>query len=359
MAEIRINTGKIRSNIRKISALLKKHDIQWSLIVKILGAHRETLAQILDEETIEDIQSIGESRISGLKAIKSVRPDIRTMYIKPPAINQAENVVKYADISLNTSLDTIIALNKAAARQKKKHGVIIMVEMGELREGVLRSEVIDFYKKVFKLPHIEVKGIGTNLGCMYGIQPTFDKLIQLSMLKELIELRFKRKLPIVSGGSSITLPLVSKKIIPAGCNHLRIGEAAFLGTSPFDSRKFKDLSDQAFEFRAYIIELEQKLNAPDGVQCDAGVGHASEFDDEKLIPSYKAIVDFGTMDVDSDSLTPKKKGIEFVGTTSDMTVYSLGSSDKGFKVGAPLKFKLDYSGVARLMNSKYITKICV
>ena len=45
----------------------------------------------------------------------------------------------------------------------------------------------------------------------YGIEPTYDKMIQLSLYKQLIESKFDKKLDLISGGSSITLPLVKKK----------------------------------------------------------------------------------------------------------------------------------------------------
>lgn len=356
MAEIHINTKVIKSNIEKLSAYLDKNNMQWSLIVKILGGHRNTLENILDKETLKNVHSIGDSRISGLKTIKSINPELITMYIKPPAITQVDNVAKYADISLNSTFSTIEALNDASRKLRKKHKVIIMVEMGELREGVMRDEIISFYKKVFKFPYIEIIGIGTNLGCMYGIQPTYDKLIQLRMLKELIEVKFRRTIPLVSGGSSITLPLIGKKMIPKGCNHLRIGEAAFMGTSPFDNRKFRDLSENAFEFRAHIIELIKKSNAPDGIISDGNIGHAKDFENDMSEPVYKAIMDFGMLDVDVKNIKAKKNDVVFVGTSSDMTVYSLGTEDRGYKVGSTVKFKPDYTGVARLMTSKFISK---
>jgi len=359
MAEIRTNAQNIKGNIRKLSEYLNKHNIKWSLIVKILGGHKDVLSAILDKEVISGMHSVGDSRISSLRAIKSINQDITTMYIKPPAINQVDNVIKYADISLNTSLPTTEALNASAKNAGKTHKIFIMVEMGELREGVLRENVINFYNSVFDMPNIEVIGIGTNLGCMYGIQPTYDKLIQLSMLREIIEVKFGKKIHFVSGGSSITLPLIGKKMIPAGCNHLRIGEAAFMGTSPFDNKRFKDLSEDTFEFKANIIEMRRKSNTPDGVIGDGNIGHTNDTEVHEDHTAFKAIMDFGLIDVDAANIKPKRKNVVFVGTSSDMTVYSIGENDDKLKVGDSLKFRPDYTGVARLMTSKFITKTVV
>jgi predicted amino acid racemase len=165
---------------------------------------------------------------------------LRTMYIKPPSPKNVKEVVTYADISLNTSLSTILALNDEAKRQNKIHQVIVMIEMGELREGIKREGLIPFYKKIFKLSNLEVVGIGTNLGCMYGVQPTYDKLIQLVLYEQLIEAKFNRNLELVSGASSITMPILERGKVPSGINHFRIGEAAFLGTSLWITNRFWD-----------------------------------------------------------------------------------------------------------------------
>ncbi|MBT3935198.1 MAG: alanine/ornithine racemase family PLP-dependent enzyme [Bacteroidetes bacterium] len=362
MAEIRVKTKAIIGNIEKLYKILSKHDIQWTLVVKMLSGNDGILTKILNAPEIDKIHSIGDSRLSGLKKIKQIRPDIKTMYIKPTPIQFAKTVVEYADFSVHTSFTAIKAISAAAVAQKKQHKIIIMIELGELREGIMRENLIEFYNNVFELPNIEIVGLGTNLGCMYGIEPTYDKMIQLSLYKQLIEARFNKKLDLISGGSSITLPLI-KKQFPKSVNHFRIGESIFMGVSPLDGKKFESLSIDAFEYSATIIELEEKESIPDGVISDANVGHTSDevHDADDFSKSFKAILDFGSIDVDHTELIPKDKSIEFIGTTSDMTVYELGTNKKPngqpkYKIGQKVRFTPSYMAVARLMNSKYIEK---
>ncbi len=357
MAKLKIHTDRVINNIKKINDLMEKHDKQWTLVTKVLGGHKETLKKILNSEELLRTHSIGDSRVSSLKNIKKIRPDLVTLYLKPPGKSYIKNVVKYSDISLNTDYSTIKALNEESKRQKKKHRVMIMIEMGELREGVVRDKFLDFYEKVFKMSNINIIGLGTNLGCMYGIEPTFDKLIQLSLYKQLIESRFNKKLKLISGGSSITLPLLKKNKVPKAVNHMRIGEAVFLGTSPLTTKKFSTLSTNAFEMYSHIVELEKKESRPDGVIGDGNVGHAElSSDSEKLKNEFKAVLDFGVVDVDVKTIKPKNKNVNFIGTTSDLTVYSLGKNSRNYKTGDYIKFNPSYMAVARLMNSKFIEK---
>jgi predicted amino acid racemase len=362
MAELEINSKKIIENIAMMNSLFSDHGIEWSLITKILSGHKATLEKILLTDEIKKVHSIGESRLTNLKQIKEISPDIVTMYIKPPAPELAEDIVANANISLNTSLETIKQLNKAAKKLKKVHRIIVMIELGELREGVVRENVENFFKSVLELSNIRIDGIGTNLGCMYGVEPTYDKLIQLSLYKQILESRFNIKLNLISGGSSITLPLIKQGKIPKSVNHFRLGEAVFLGLTPLTGERFEDLNTDIFTYKSNILEIEEKEYIPDGVLSEGNVGHSSDFDQYEVHDkSYKAILDFGILDVDVNEISAMNDDVSFIGTTSDLTVYDLGKNlnskrEKKYKVGDKLHFHLSYMGVARLMNSKFVEK---
>ncbi len=362
MAELVINTKKIQNNIKVLSTYFEEHNIEWSLVTKVFSGDKEFLKKVLTDDVIENINSIGDSRLTSLKNLKEVNPNMRTIYIKPPAKVYVDEVVKYADISLNSSYNTIKALNAAAKKNGIVHEIIIMVELGELREGVQRSELMDFCEKVFELSNINVIGIGSNLGCMYGVEPSYDKLLQLSLYEELISAKFNRDLKLVSGGTSITLPLIENKTIPKDINHFRVGEAAFFGISPLNNEQFMDLSIDTFEFRANIIELEEKKIVPEGVISDGNIGHSAEFNEEdQSETSIKAILDFGLLDVEKDDIESIDNDLKFVGITSDMLVVDIGNNKtkegkKKYSIGDKIKFKPNYMGVARLLNSKFIEK---
>lgn len=363
MAELIIHTEKIKQNINYLNTYFKEHHIEWSLITKVFSGDKTFLKTILTKEVVENINSVGDSRLTSLRNLREVLPNVRTIYIKPPAEIYADEVVTYADISLNTSLTTILALNEAAKKQDKIHKIIIMIELGELREGVNRKDIMAVYKKVFELSHIDVIGIGSNLGCMYGVEPTYDKLVQLSLYKQLISTKFNRELKFISGGTSITLPLIENKSIPKDINHFRIGEAVFFGISPLDGKPFKGLHTDTFECYANIIELQKKSLVPDGNIGDGSIGNTIDFSENVATDSsYKAILDFGLLDVDKNDIETDDSAISFVGITSDMLVIDVGTNitqtgETKYKVGDKIKFTPNYMAVARLLNSKFIDKV--
>jgi len=158
------------------------------------------------------------------------------------------------------------------------------------------------------------------------------------------------------------LPLVENNAVPSDINHFRVGEAVFFGISPLDNKQFKNLSIDAFEFTANIIELEEKKIVPDGIISGANIGHTIDFDKEDITEtSTKAILDFGLLDVDQNDIEFIDKELEYVGITSDMLVIDIGKNKtkeghKKYKIGDKIHFKPNYMAVARLLNSKFIDK---
>ncbi len=196
MAFITISSSKLKENFEYLSKLFEENKIQWGVVSKVLCGNRLYLEQLLKLKPPQ----VMDSRVSNLKMVKTLDPEVETVYIKPPPKRSIKSIVRYADISLNTEFATIRLLSKEAENQNKVHKIIIMLELGELREGVMRDDFVDFFEKVFKLPNIEVVGIGTNLTCLYGVLPNSDKLIQLSLYNQLVESKFERTIPYVSGG---------------------------------------------------------------------------------------------------------------------------------------------------------------
>ena len=328
--------------------------MEWGTVTKILCGNKDYLQVLMDL----GIKEVHDSRISNLKTIKGLSSDVQTCYIKPPAKRSIPNIVRYADASMNTEYYTMKLLSDEAVKQGKTHKVIIMIETGDLREGIMGDHLIDFYEKVFELPNLEIIGLGTNLNCLHGVMPSQDKLIQLSLYKQIIELKFNRKIPIVSGGTSVTIPLLMNHQIPAGINHFRIGESLYFGADLFEERTIPGMHDDVFELFAEIIEITEKPTVPIGELAANPSGDITEINPEEYgRTSYRAILDIGLLELDPKFLImDEEMKFEVVGASSDMLVLDLGTNSKQYKVGDVVPFRLKYMGVLGLMNSDYIEK---
>ena len=75
--------------------------------------------------------------------------------------------------------------------------------------------------------------------------------------------------------------------------------------------------------------------------------------------SFKAILDFGELDVDHDNLIPEDPEIRFFGNSSDLTVYDLGDNPRHYSTGDVIRFRRKYMAVAKLMYSRFVEKVLV
>lgn len=353
MAHLELHKDKLRHNYEFLDKLFKKNNVKWGLVTKMLCGNRTYLKEIIDLGA----DQLFDSRISNLKTIKSISKEVETVYIKPPAKRSIKSIVKYADMSFNTDLETIMLLSEEAGKQKKVHKVLIMIELGDLREGVMGEDLINFYSEIFRLPNIEVVGLGANLNCLNGVMPTQDKLIQLSLYKQLIEATFNVKLPLVSGGASITIPMLMKQQLPFGLNHFRVGETLFFGNNLITGKTIKGMRSGVLKFYGEIIELSEKPMVPVGPLGTNVAGETPHINEEDYgKTSWRAILDFGLLDIDPKDIRPVNKQLEFTGASSDMLVYDLGDRKYNYKVTGTVAFVLNYMGALNLLNSNYITK---
>lgn len=354
MAYLKLYRDRLRKNYELLDAWFAGNGIEWGVVTKLLCGNRTYLKELVDL----GVKEMHDTRISNLKAIKELAPHVQTVYIKPPAKPRIPNVVKYADVSFSTDLDTIKGLSAEAVKQQKHHKIIIMIEMGDLREGVMGDHLIAFYAQVFELPGIEIIGLGTNLNCLNGVMPSTDKLIQLSLYKQLIEARFDRVIPWVTGGTTVTVPLLLNKELPKGVNHFRIGEALFFGADLFEGGTLPGMESDVFKFFAEIIELYEKPVVPTGRQQENPSGIIPQFDEaDRGRTSFRAILDVGLLDVNPSYLTPDDDNAKIIEASSDMLVVDLGEDPREHKVGSRMSFSLRYMGALSLLNSRYIDKV--
>ncbi|MDX1684536.1 MAG: alanine/ornithine racemase family PLP-dependent enzyme [Saprospiraceae bacterium] len=353
MAFINLYRDKLKHNYKFLDDLFREHNIDWAVVTKLLCGNEIYLKEVLDL----GVKEVCDSRLSNLQKIKEINPDVQTVYIKPPPARSISTVVKYADVSFNSESSTIELLSNEAVKQNKTHRITIMIELGDLREGIMGEHLIDFYKKIFELPNIEIVAIGANLNCLHGVMPSQDKFVQLALYKQLIETTFKKKIPWITAGTSVTVPLLYRKQVPKAVNHFRVGETLFFGANLITGETIEGMKSDIFELFAEIIEITKKPTVPIGEFGENVAGEVFEVKDEDYgKESYRAILDIGLLDISPDYLIPDDPAIQIVNASSDMLIVDLGQSKKDYKVGSLLPFKLKYMGALAILNSNYIEK---
>ncbi len=354
MNRVTIDLQGLRHNIRVIRSWMKKHEATWTIVTKVLCGHTDTLRAL----QLLGIRSMGDSRLANLQAIEKIIPDFESWYLRVADMSSVRDVVGLADVSLNSEIEVINSLNEQARQLNKTHRIIIMIELGDLREGILPGSLIRFYETVFDLSNIEVIGIGANLGCLAGAVPNIDQFTQLALYRELLELKFQRRMQLISAGSSAVIPMLLEGKLPKAINHFRIGEAIFLGTDIVNGGTLPELRDDAIILEAEIAEIKEKGLVPLSETISMT---PFEFDQahEDFSPGqrgYRALVSVGQLDTEINGLTPVDSGYHIAGASSDVTVVNIGDEPGGLEVGETIRFRPNYAALLRLMSGKYIGK---
>lgn len=298
------------------------------------------------------LEIVGDSRIENLKRLEEIK--CRKMLLRIPMESHAAEVVKYSDISLNSEIETIRLLSKAAKRLNRRHNVILMIDVGDLREGILEEDVIGVVKEAMNLPNIRVCGIGTNLTCYGGVIPDSNNLGKLINLKRSIYENFGLNLPIVSGGNSSTLYMLLNETLPEGINQLRIGEAIVLGRETSFGRQLPNCHKDAFILKGEIIEMKEKPSVPIGKIGTDAFGKTPVFENKGIIK--RAIIALGRQDIAPEGLEAADKNITVLGASSDHLIVNITDCNSIYNVGDIIDFYMDYGCILRAMTSPYVKK---
>ncbi|MBO1626992.1 alanine/ornithine racemase family PLP-dependent enzyme [Bacillus arachidis] len=347
---MKINLSKLKHNAIMIKRLCERTNIMCFPVTKGVGAATEVIEILKDA----GFTKFADSRLQHLQKIRSMMGNsVELLLIRTPALSEVEETVLTADISLNSELCVIEALGRAAIQYGKIHRVILMVDLGDLREGMLPEQMVEVAQRVVRMQGIELVGIGANFTCFSGVIPTESSMRELAQLTELVERKIEKPLSMISGGNSSSLPLILQKKETGRVNSLRIGEAIFLGKETAYGKNIPFMYQDIFSIEAEIIEIKRKSSMPRGVIGKNAFGQVPCFEEkgERL----RAIVAIGRQDLDISGLYPLDENIEILGGSSDHLIVDITDSTI-YRVGDTITFLPTYSGMQSGMISSLVQK---
>ncbi|MBQ2062119.1 MAG: alanine/ornithine racemase family PLP-dependent enzyme [Oscillospiraceae bacterium] len=354
-----VSLPKLRANAREITSRCRARGIAVTGIVKGCTGIPEVAQAFLDGGCAD----LGSSRLEQIIRCREAGVPGPYTLVRVPGLSEIADVVRWCDASLHSEGATLDALEAECARQNRTHRVIVMVDLGDLREGFWdKDEMVDVCAHVEReLPHVHLSGIGVNLGCVGSIQPTPEKMNDLLALVARVEAAIGRKLEIVSGGATSSYTMVHWGTMPDGINHLRIGENILLGKDLQLEWHIEDmnyLAMDAFTLTAEVIEVKTKPSYPQGVFCMDAFGRKPTYTDYGI--RRRALLALGRADAaDVEMLIPREKGITVWGASSDHCIIDVTDCPREIKVGDTVDFSLAYCNLVYLSARPDVRVVCV
>ena len=344
---LEIDLDKIQHNARILVERLAVRGISITGVTKATLGSPEVASALLRA----GVSALGDSRIENIEAMRRARVPASMILMRSPMPSQVARVVTHADVSFNTELAVISKLSAAAREARRTHGIVLMVELGDLREGIMPDDLEDTVRQTLRFPNIALLGIGTNLACRNGVSPDARNMSELSALADRVEARFGLVLDVVSGGNSANLDWAFSNAETGRITELRLGESILLGREALHRRPIDGLHTDAMKLVAEVIESKVKPSLPWGAIAQNAFGETATAIDRGLVS--QTILAVGRQDTDPGGLRPPP-GIEILGASSD---HLIAASGDVLRVGAEVTFQLDYSALVRSMTSPFIAKV--
>ena len=340
---LEISRSRLRHNMEEVISRCTARGIQVCGVIKGCSGLPEVGRMFRDCGATQ----LASSRLEQIVRCRRAGVPGPYMLLRIPMESELEDVARWCDYSLESERATLDALEEACARQGAVHKAVIMADLGDLREGFWdEDEFVDACVHVERdLPHVHLSGIGVNLSCYGSIQPTPEKMGQLTALARRVEEAIGRKLEIVSGGATSSYTLVHWGTMPEGINHLRIGENILLGYDLPNLWHIEDmdyLRQDTFTLTAEVIEVREKPTYPQGEFCIDAFGRKPVYEDYGV--RRRALLALGRADVgELESLTPLDSGVTVVGGSSDHCILDVTDCPRSLQVGDTVSFALRYS----------------
>lgn len=344
---------RIEANARSVIKLCHDHGAQVACVTKVMSAHPSVVHAL--EAGGADM--IADSRILNLQSISNIGTDLPLMLLRIPAPSVAADIVRCCDYSLNSSVETLRLLSEAAVFTGVTHRAIIMVDVGDLREGVWPDCAVEVVREASKLPNLEIVGLGCNLACYGGVIPTSENMQKLVEIRDQCHKATGLPLDILSGGNSANLPLLASGGMPEEINHFRIGEAIILGRNVLDRSPWPGTRQDTFRIVAEIIEIGRKPSIPIGERGQDAFGGYTQFEDRGI--RLRAIANIGRQDVVIDGITPDDPGIIVLGGSSDHLVLDVEEAHTKVSLGDEIVFYPNYGALLAANTSPYIQKVVI
>jgi predicted amino acid racemase len=344
---IEIDLAKIAHNASDLKDLYNSKGIGIMGVTKVVCGS-SAIAEVLVNN---GIHTLADSKIQNLKGLREAGIRAQLVLLRTPALSEMDRVIQYADISMNTELSVIKSLSAAATKYDTLHKIILMIELGDLREGIMPDDIKEFIREILGLPGIEIVGIGASFACFGGVKPSEQNIRQLSLLSTEIENQFSLSLSFVSGGNSANYDWFIAAESTGNINNVRLGESIYLGREPLERKIIPGLYTDAFTFVAEIIEAKIKPSEPYGEPGQDAFGNRPRFQNSGLM--RRGILGVGSQDVLVTGLLPQAD-IDILGSSSDHTILDLKKT--GLKVGDEVRFSLNYGALLSAMTSPYVFK---
>ncbi len=252
--------------------------------------------------------------------------------------------------------DRVLLSDPGSARVLGEHApgapiqVLLTVDLGDRREGVLPDAAPAVAAELARLPGIELAGISVNFACLSGQLPSQALFRQAEDVLAAIAGDCVAEPLLSLGGTCAVQHLDGYR--PRFATEIRSGGGPVYGYDFVSGGPIAGLERTDPVLTAVVLECYHKPPAPQGPGGLDAFGHVPEVD----LPDHDAwyaMLGIGRRDIEPGGLRPLLPGVSIAGATSDV---SMLITPEPLNPGDEVEFAVDYDALVRAVTSPFVAE---
>jgi len=341
-----IDLDLVRANARAISTRLRKTGIELVGVTKAVDGEPAVGQALLEG----GCAGLADSRLPAMTRL-AARALAPLTFIRAPQPDEVETVAQVADRVLLSRPEIARGLGERAPGYPIE--VLLTVDLGDRREGVLPEHAAAVAAELAGLPHVSLAGVAVNFACLSGQLPSHELFARAEEVLGALADSCATE-PLLSIGGTCCLQYVDG-YRPRFRTELRCGVALFHGWDIVSASAIEGLEPRDPVLTATVLECYRKPPAPEGLLGRDAFGRKPDV----RLPqedAWYALLYVGRRDCEPHGMRPLIEGAWIAGMTSDVAVLV---APEPLEAGDEVSFAVDYEALVRAVTSPFVTKRCI
>lgn len=351
MPDILLNLDALAHNAQQTLACSKQWKVDVLPVLKAIASHPAAIRELRKH----GFARFGFAERTEPSLFESTQ-DVERVLIQLSPLSQASLVVAKFSRSFQSTPEALSGLDQAAAALGRTHEVLLMVDLGDGREGLRIDEVADVLDGARQLKNIRMAGFGATLACLGTRGPDEDVIRDMAWLRDLFVAR-GIGMPVVSAGGSIFCRWLDTNG-SGPITEVRVGDPFLLGEDIYLRQKLPGgpFRQDVCMITAEVLEVRTRVINP-GLR--PVLHHA---DGQETLPARpasgrraRALLDIGRFHTEVGDLVCLLPGAEMVGLSSGYMVLDVTNCRNPIAVGQQILFHPGYWAMARAFRTQTVT----
>lgn len=254
MARLWMDPARLGANVEVAVRLAAERGCNVLPVTKVIQSRPDLLSRVPGGWN----WPVADVSVANLKALDRI--DTGDKVLLRPRFSDIPGAVIHADRIFLSDPDMARAIARAreACMPGRPLDIMLMVEAGDLRDGIPLDAVSAVLADLSAEPGMRLEGLAVNFGCLAGVLPGEPVLARVAEACRQLRLSSGLKLPVLSLGGTVCWEPLREGLVPPEFNEIRMGEALFFGWNTSRGIPVPEFDPRVFTLDLEVLEIWEK-----------------------------------------------------------------------------------------------------